>query len=209
MDTSFRFEEHGGRFQQSPNFQSVPYQYDFPEMPSTSHEQTLPIIIPSRSPSLSLSPTPSPPPLPLAPVSPVKYSASLRFICPSNRDFSVFTLRDLTVDSVNTYESLKEAILSQVGESTVSMSDEFQMAFFRKSEKLWINNDRDVRDALAIMTEGKLTLWCMGKDKQPKLGKRNRGKSDVSAETENQSPTGPPMKKQSTSEGVIRVNKVT
>ena len=42
------------------------------------------------------------------------------------------------MDSVNTYENLKDAILSQVGESNVAEADEFQMGFFRKSEKLWI-----------------------------------------------------------------------
>ena len=50
------------------------------------------------------------------------------------------------------------AILSQVGESNVAEADEFQMGFFRKSEKLWINNDRDVCDALDLMRGGKLTL---------------------------------------------------
>ena len=52
------------------------------------------------------------------------------------------------------------------------------MGFFRKSEKLWINNDRDVGDALDLLKGGKLTLWCMGKGKQAKHGKRNRDKSD-------------------------------
>ena len=41
----------------------------------------------------------------------------------------MFTLRDLRVDSVNTCENLKEIILSQVGETTVADTDEFQMDF--------------------------------------------------------------------------------
>ena len=62
------------------------------------------------------------------------------------------------MDSVNTYDNLKDAIFSQVGETTVADADEFQMDFFRKSEKLWINNDRDVCDALDILRGRKLTL---------------------------------------------------
>ena len=42
----------------------------------------------------------------------------------------MFTLRDLMVDSVNTYDNLKDAILSQVGETTVADANEFQMGFF-------------------------------------------------------------------------------
>ena len=77
-------------------------------------------------------------------------------------------------------------------------TDEFQMGFFRKSEKLWINNDRDVSDALDLMRVGKLTLWCMGKSKQPKHGKRNRDKSG-DAEDEAEFTSGRSKKKKSSS----------
>ena len=112
------------------------------------------------------------------------------------------------MDSVNTCENLKETILSQVGETTVMDTDEFQMGFFRKSEKLWINNDRDVSDALDLMRVGKLTLWCMGKSKQPKHGKRNRDKSG-DAEDEAEFTSGRSKKKKSSSEErVARVNEI-
>ena len=88
-------------------------------MPHASHEQ----------PKITIhSPLSSPPPL--SPQSPAKYCANLRVISPSNKkEFSMFTPRDLTVDSVNTYENLKDAVLSQVGDAAVADADEFQMGF--------------------------------------------------------------------------------
>ena len=80
------------------------------------------------------------------------------------------------------------------------------MGFFRKSEKLWINNDRDVSDALDLMRGGKLTLWCMGKSKQTKHGKRSR---DKSGDTEDEVEIVRTKKKKSASEErVARVNEI-
>lgn len=73
------------------------------------------------------SPLSSPP---LSHQSPAKYCANLRVISPSNKkEFSVITLRDLTVDSVKSYENLKDTILSQVGDAAVADADNFQMGY--------------------------------------------------------------------------------
>jgi hypothetical protein len=76
----------------------------------------------------------------------------------------MFTLRDLTEDDLSSPESVKEAIFVQVGEDTVPRSRklDFQVGFTNKSHKMWINNDRDIHDALEILKTGKLTLWCIG-----------------------------------------------
>ena len=85
VDSLFRFQDQGGS--------GLRYgQYEQPIMPRVSHE--LSHNIATRSPSSS--PT-------LSPQSPAKYCANVRVISPSNKkDFTVFTLRDLAVDSVNT-----------------------------------------------------------------------------------------------------------
>ena len=38
---------------------------------------------------------------------------------------------------------------------------DFQVGFTKKSHKKWINNNRDIHDALEILKTGKLTLWCI------------------------------------------------
>ncbi len=45
----------------------------------------------------------------------VKYSASLKVLNPTNKDFTMFTLRNLTAEDMNTPASLKEFIF-EVGE---------------------------------------------------------------------------------------------
>ena len=112
-DLFFCFQDQGGSGLQYHG------QYEQPVTPHASHEQPhITVHSPSSSP-------------PLSPQSPAKYCANLRVISPSNKkEFSMFTLRDLTVDSVNSYENLKDAIISQVGDAAVADADKFQMGFF-------------------------------------------------------------------------------
>lgn len=96
MDCLFRFQDQGGS--------GLHYgQYEQPILSHTSHELSHSVT--------AHSPSPSPP---LSPQSPAKYCANLRVISPSNKkEYTMFTLRDLRVTSVNTCEKLKE---TQVGE---------------------------------------------------------------------------------------------
>ncbi len=51
----------------------------------------------------------------------VKYSTSLKVLNPINKkDFTMFTLRNLTAEDMNTPVSLKELIFEQVGECCLS-----------------------------------------------------------------------------------------
>ena len=88
---------------------------------------------------------------------------------PTNKkDFTMFTLRNLTAEDINTPISVKEAVFEQVGEGIVSRKLDFQVGFCNKSAKMWLNNEQDVQDALAILKQsGRVTFWCMG------LGKRH------------------------------------
>ena len=39
----------------------------------------------------------------------------------------------------------------------------FQLGYYKKSEKRWIHNQRDLKKALELMKlNEKLTLWCVG-----------------------------------------------
>lgn len=50
------------------------------------------------------------------------YYASVKVLNPINKDFTMFTLRSLTADDINTPASKKEAIFEQLGESIVPKS---------------------------------------------------------------------------------------
>ena len=72
----------------------------------------------------------------------------------------MFVLRHLTSDDVSTISSLKRAMVQQVGESILSRKLNFQVGYYHKCTKLWLNNQQDLQDALR--QSGKLTLWCVG-----------------------------------------------
>lgn len=89
VDSLFRFQNQGGS--------GLHYgQYEQPLLPHTSHELSHSIT--------AHSPSSSPP---LSPQSPAKYCVNLRIISPSNKkEYTMFTLRDLRVNSVNTWRRL-------------------------------------------------------------------------------------------------------
>ena len=75
----------------------------------------------------------------------------------------MFTLRNVTAEDINTPASVKETIFEQVGENIVSRKLEFLVGFYEKSANKWLNDEQDVRNALAILKHsGRLTFWCMG-----------------------------------------------
>ena len=143
----------------------------------------------------------------------VKYSASLKVLNPTNKkQFTMFTLRNLTAEDINSPVSVKEAIFGQVGERVVSRKLDFPVGFYHKSAKLWLNNEQDVQDAFATLKQsGKLTFWCMGLGK-----KRDRSgyDSDQGSDSEledsgEQRPAKTKKRKVTTSEEkVSRVNEI-
>ena len=91
------------------------------------------------------------------------YTIALKVLNPQNKkDYTMFTLRDLTEEDLSSPNSIKEAIFVQVGEDIVSRKLDFQVGFTIKSHKMWINNDRDIHDVLEILKTRKFTLWCIG-----------------------------------------------
>lgn len=86
----------------------------------------------------------------------------------------MFKLREIDETNLFSPGSLKEVILAQVGSDVVSAKLDFPLGFMSKTEKFWINNELDMKDARDMFGGGKLTLWCIGKDK---CGKK-RGHSD-------------------------------
>ena len=102
------------------------------------------------------------------------YNASLKVLNPTNkRDFTTFTLRNLTAERVDSLSFLKDFIVCEVGEDVVSRKLDFKLEFYHKSAKLWINNGKDLQDTLALLRRnGRLTFWCTG------LGKRHCSSND-------------------------------
>ena len=93
------------------------------------------------------------------------YSVYLKVLSPSNKkDFSMFTLRNVNPDELSTLDELKEEIFVQCGEgSQLPRTLEFKIGYFRRSQKLWINNKHDLDDAWDIIRSGeRLTLWALG-----------------------------------------------
>ena len=62
---------------------------------------------------------------------------TLKVLSQSNkRDFTVFTLRDVTQEDMQTPDSVKSMIFAQVGDA-VSDKLDFPLGYYRKSEKVW------------------------------------------------------------------------
>ena len=106
----------------------------------------------------------------------------LKVLSPSNKkDFSMFTVRDIKPDELSTLDELKEEVFVQCGEDAqLPRSLEFKMGYFRRSQKLWINNKQDLHDAWDILRNGeRLTLWALG-TAEKKCKKRKRESLDLS-----------------------------
>ena len=109
------------------------------------------------------------------------YTIALKVLNPQNKkDYTMFTLRDLTEEDLSSPESIKEAIFVQLGED-VSRKLDFQVGLTKKSHKMWINNDRDIQDALEILKKGKLSLWCIGVGQ--KAAKKCTRENDIESDT--------------------------
>lgn len=110
-------------------------------------------------------------------------SVGLKVFSPTNkRDFVMFKLREISLSDFSSPEHLKEVILNQVGPDVVSTKLDFPVGFINKCEKFWINNELDIKDAREVFSSGKLTLWCVGKEKRGK--KRSQERNDENSDEE-------------------------
>ena len=67
----------------------------------------------------------------------------------------MFTVRYIKPDELSTLEELKEEVFMQCGEDAqLPQPLEFKMGYFRRSQKLWINNRQDLHDARDILCDG-------------------------------------------------------
>ena len=87
------------------------------------------------------------------------YSVYLKVLSPANKkDFSMFTLRNVNPNELSTLDELKEEIFVQCGEgSQLPRTLEFKIGYFRRSQKLWINNKHRTSMMLGI-------LYAVGRD---------------------------------------------
>ena len=88
--------------------------------------------------------------------------------------------------------------MAQVGGDVVSAKLDFPLGFITKSEKFWINNELDMKDARDIFVSGKLTLWCIGKEKRGKKRASQERHSDSDENSEDFGSVG--KKRRSTAE---------
>ncbi len=96
---------------------------------------------------------------------------NLKVLSPTNKkDFVIFTLRDVNDSVFDSLRSLKSEVLNQVGDSVVAEILNFQIGYFVRSEKKWINNARDLKAVHQLKSTNKITLWCTGKTKRTRSG---------------------------------------
>ena len=89
----------------------------------------------------------------------------------------MFTLRNLSFTPRTNPTMLKQAFFDEVGCDILCQTLDFAVGYYKKSTKLWLNNEEDVHDAYDVLQQhGKLTFWCTGK----KSKQRYYGSSDES-----------------------------
>jgi hypothetical protein len=72
------------------------------------------------------------------------------------------TLRDFPCN-LNTVDNLREELFYICGESELPRNLKFDVGYFDKNKKLWINCSQDLSDAWSIVHKGgRLTFWCVG-----------------------------------------------
>ena len=95
-------------------------------------------------------------------------SQYLKVINPSNKkEFTMFTLRNLSFTPRTNPTMIKQALLDEVGCDILCQTLDFAVGYYKKSTQLWLNNEEDVHDAYDVLLQnGKLTFWCMGKKRR-------------------------------------------
>ena len=68
---------------------------------------------------------------------------------------------------------------------------DFRIGYFKRSVKIWINNDQDSKEACETLEKvGKLTLWCIGIEKCDSKRGRSSGRSSTCSSDLNAAVTG-------------------
>ena len=113
-------------------------------------------------------------------------SLYLKVLSPSNKkNFTMYTLRDVMPDELLTVEDLKQEVFAQCGEeANLPHTLDFKLGYFHRSKKLWINNDKDLYDAVTIIRNcDGLTFWALSAS--PEVNKKRRRPSDIADDVEN------------------------
>ena len=112
------------------------------------------------------------------------YTVFVKVLSPKNkRDYHQHTLRNISPRIITTPEALKEEVSVQVGEAVSRLLD-FPIGYYRDSKKIWIQNQKDLRDAWQLLEQNKsLTLWCHGADGKRKRAGQESDESDDSSDS--------------------------
>lgn len=139
------------------------YNFYNPVESSLRFPQHYPVALSTNTPLLSTNTPPLSTNTPPVPDQQAEASIGLKVFSPVNkREFVMFKLRGVSASDLSTPRHLKELILKQVSGDVVSTKLDFPVGFLNKSDKFWINNELDMKDAREIR---KLTFWCTGRNK--------------------------------------------
>ena len=93
-------------------------------------------------------------------------SVSVKVINPSKKsDTRLFILRNVELQKLKTPESMKNLLLSQLGQES------FEMGYFQGNERVWVRNEDDIQEVVKLLRSKDnhcVTLWCMGKSQASK-----------------------------------------
>ena len=90
----------------------------------------------------------------------------LKILNPVNRkEFRMYTLRGLQKEDIDCPTKLKQEIFSLCGDCVVLKPAKIELGYIHQAKKFWLNNRRDMTDALEIHSKGgNLVYWCVGAD---------------------------------------------
>ena len=98
-------------------------------------------------------------------------SVSVKVINPSKKsDTRLFILRNVELQKLKTPESMKNLLLSQLGQEIVA-KESFEMGYFHGNKRVWVRNEDDIQEVVKLLRSKDnhcVTLWCMGKSQASK-----------------------------------------
>ena len=115
----------------------------------------------------------------------------LKIFNPQNKKqvINMRTLRDFPCN-LGTVDNLREELFYVCGESELPRNLKFDVGYFNKNKKLWINCSQDLCDAWSIVRKGgRLTFWCVG------VGSESDDAQKRGASTSNASTSHPSKKR--------------
>ena len=101
------------------------------------------------------------------------YDANIKVLSSTNKkEFTVYRLRNISVNHFSSPNSLKE---DQLG-TAVSRKLDFNIGYFHRNMKHWINNKQDLNDACKLLISSKrLTMWCIGSAPEKSMLRKRSG----------------------------------